>query len=280
MAEALLRVEDLNKSYGEVVAVDGVSFEVEPGEIVVLNGHGPESYRLEEADGPKSFCIFEYIYFSRPDSFVGGVSVNHVRRNLGIQLAREHPADADIVISVPDSSNTAAMGYSDESGIPLEFGLIRNHYIGRTFIHPAQSVRDLNVRIKYNPVADTLAGRRVVVVDDSIVRGTTSQKLMRMIRDAGASEVHLRVASPPIRFPCFYGIDTPTREELIASNNEIAEIARFIGVDSLGYLSFEGLLAAAPSPKNNYCVACFDGSYPHESVLESGVAGATGRGPK
>ncbi|MFH1864656.1 MAG: amidophosphoribosyltransferase, partial [Candidatus Eisenbacteria bacterium] len=251
--------------------------EVKPGEIVVLNGSGPESYWLDSAGGPRSFCIFEYVYFSRPDSFIGGVSVDHVRRNLGRNLAREHPADADIVISVPDSSNAAAMGYSEASGIPLENGLIRNHYIGRTFIHPKQSVRDLNVRIKYNPVADALAGRRVVVVDDSIVRGTTSQKLMRMIRDAGALEIHLRVASPPIRFPCFYGIDTPTREELIASSNEVPEIAKFIGVDSLGYLSFDGLLASAPPPRKNYCVACFDGSYPHECVMKGDMAVTGGR---
>lgn len=265
----------------ESCALDIVDAELEreiaPGEIVVLNGSGPEFHRLDSAGGPRSFCIFEYIYFSRPDSFIGGVSVDHVRRNLGRNLAREHPAKADIVISVPDSSNAAAMGYSEASGIPLENGLIRNHYIGRTFIHPKQSLRDLNVRIKYNPVADTLAGRSVVVVDDSIVRGTTSQKLMRMIRDAGAREVHLRVASPPIRFPCFYGIDTPTRGELIASVKEVPEIAKFIGVDSLGYLSFDGLLASAPPPKANYCVACFDGSYPHECVMEAGVTGAGGR---
>jgi amidophosphoribosyltransferase len=251
--------------------------DIEPGEILILNGPEPRSRRLDGAAGPRSFCIFEYVYFSRPDSFVGGVSVSHVRRELGRHLAREHPVDADIVISVPDSSNAAAMGYSEESGIPLEYGLIRNHYIGRTFIHPRQSFRDLNVRIKYNPVADTLAGRRVVVVDDSIVRGTTSQKLMRMIRNAGASEIHLRVASPPIRFPCFYGIDTPTREELIASSNEISEIAEFIGVDTLGYLSFDGLLSSAPPPSEHYCVACFDGSYPHECVIESGVTAAGGR---
>ncbi len=248
--------------------------EIEPGEILILNGPTPVSHRLVPADGPRSFCIFEYVYFSRPDSFVGGVSVDHVRRNLGRNLAREHPADADIVIAVPDSSNSAAMGYSEASGIPLEIGLIRNHYIGRTFIHPRQSLRDFNVRIKYNPVADTLAGRRIVVVDDSIVRGTTSQKLMRMIRDAGAREIHLRVASPPIRFPCFYGIDTPTREELVASQNEVPAIADFIGVDSLGYLSFDGLLDSAPPPRRNYCVACFDGSYPHECVMKAGTARA------
>jgi amidophosphoribosyltransferase len=252
--------------------------EVEPGEVIVMNGDGPRSYTLGSAGSPRSFCIFEYIYFSRPDSFMGGVSVDHVRRNLGRNLAREHPADADIVISVPDSSNTAAMGYSETSGIPLEIGLIRNHYIGRTFIHPRQALRDLNVRIKYNPVADTLAGRRVVVVDDSIVRGTTSRKLMRMLRDAGAREIHLRVASPPIKYPCFYGIDTPTREELIASSNDVPRIAEFIGVDSLAYLSFDGLLRSAPPPSENYCVACFDGSYPHECIFEAGAVRAGGRG--
>jgi amidophosphoribosyltransferase len=185
-------------------------------------------------------------------------------------------------MSVPDSSNSAAIGYSEASGTPLEIGLIRNHYIGRTFIHPRQSLRDLNVRIKYNPVADTLAGRSVVIVDDSIVRGTTSQKLMRMIRAAGAREIHLRVASPPIRFPCFYGIDTPTRGELIASANEVPAIAEFIGVDSLGYLSFEGLLRSVPPPGEDYCVACFDGCYPHDCVrdcvYEAGLSTAGGRG--
>jgi amidophosphoribosyltransferase len=243
-----------------------LSREVEPGEIVVFGEEGPESYRISELGGPVSFCIFEYIYFLRPDSIVRRVSVDTVRRELGRQLARERPADADIVISVPDSSNAQAAGYAEESGIPLEFGLIRNHYIGRTFIHPRQSLRNFKVRIKYNPVADTLSGRRVVVVDDSIVRGTTSQKLISMIRRAGAAEVHLRIASPPIRFPCFYGIDTPTRGELIASSNEIEEIAKFIGVDSLGYLSLDGLLKSVPSPPDSYCIACFDGSYPHESV--------------
>lgn len=240
--------------------------EIEPGEIVLFRSDGPRSYRIAPPGGPTSFCVFEYIYFLRPDSVVGGVSVDTVRRRLGRRLAQEKPADADIVIAVPDSSNAAAAGYAEESGIPLEFGLIRNHYIGRTFIHPTQTLRDFKVRIKYNPVADALAGRRVVVVDDSIVRGTTSQKLMRMIRRAGAAEVHLRIASPPIRFPCFYGIDTPTRGELVASRKEVPDIAEFIGVDSLGYLSLEGLLASVPPPGNSYCVACFDGSYPHECV--------------
>lgn len=252
--------------------------EVEPGEIVVFGEDGPRAYPLAPAGrGPESFCIFEYIYFLRPDSVVRGVSVDRVRRAFGRRLADERPAEADVVIAVPDSSNSAAMGYSEQSGIPLEIGLIRNHYIGRTFIHPKQSLRDLRVRIKYNPVSDTFAGRRVVVVDDSIVRGTTSRKLMRMVRHAGAREVHLRVASPPIRFPCFYGIDTPTKGELIASSKEVSEIAEFIGVDSLGYLTFEGLLASAPAPRESYCVACFDGSYPHECVLEAMGGRASGR---
>jgi amidophosphoribosyltransferase len=252
--------------------------EVEPGEIVAFVGDSACSHRITEQRGPTSFCIFEYIYFLRPDSVVRGVSVDSVRRSLGRKLAEEAPADADIVIAVPDSSNSAAMGWSEGSGIPLEIGLIRNHYIGRTFIHPKQSLRDLKVRIKYNPVAGTLAGRRVVVVDDSIVRGTTSQKLMRMIRRAGAKEVHLRVASPPIRFPCFYGIDTPTRGELIASSSEVPEIARFIGVDSLAYLSFDGLLESVPPPRGSYCVACFDGSYPHECAARRNAQMAKERG--
>ena len=251
--------------------------EVEPGEIVVFGEDGPRAYRLTASGGPESFCIFEYINFLRPDSVVRGVSVDRVRRAFGRRLANERPAEADVVIAVPDSSNSAAMGYGEESGIPLEIGLIRNHYIGRTFIHPKQSLRDLRVRIKYNPVSDTFAGRRVVVVDDSIVRGTTSRKLMRMVRHAGAREVHLRVASPPIRFPCFYGIDTPTKGELIASSKEVSEIAEFIGVDSLGYLTVEGLLASAPAPRESYCVACFDGSYPHECVLEAMGGRASGR---
>jgi amidophosphoribosyltransferase len=252
--------------------------EVEPGEIVVFGKDGPRAYPLTSGRGPDSFCIFEYIYFLRPDSVVRGVSVDSVRRALGRRLAREHPADADAVIAVPDSSNSAAMGFSEESGVPLEIGLIRNHYIGRTFIQPRQSLRDLRVRIKYNPVRDTLAGRSVVVVDDSIVRGTTSRKLMRMIRNAGAREVHLRVASPPIRFPCFYGIDTPTKGELIAASKSVEEIGRFIGVDSLGYVSFDGLLESAPPPRESYCVACFDGSYPHECILEAMGDRTAGKG--
>lgn len=243
--------------------------EVEPGEILIFEQDGPRSHRIVPEGGPKSFCIFEYVYFMRPDSTVGGVSVESVRRNLGRRLAAESPADADIVIAVPDSSNSATTGYSEGSGIPLEIGLIRNHYIGRTFIQPKESHRDFRVRIKYNPVSATLAGKRVVVVDDSIVRGTTSQLLMRMIRRSGAREVHLRVASPPIRFPCFYGIDTPTREELIASSHSVPEIAEYIGVDSLAYLSFDGLLDSVPPPKEGYCISCFEGNYPHDCVCSA-----------
>ena len=216
--------------------------EVDPGELVWVGKEGVEGFH----PFPKSrsaACIFEFIYFARPDSRVFGVTADRVRREMGKQLAREKPAWADIVISVPDSSNTAALGYAQESGIGLEIGLIRNHYVGRTFIKPDQPSRDLDVRIKYNPVRGVLKGKRVVVVDDSIVRGTTSRKLVAMIRRAGAKEVHLRVSSPPIRFPCFYGIDTPTKEELIASRWEVERIREYLGADSLGYLSIEGMLS-------------------------------------
>ncbi len=238
---------------------------VKPGEMVVIHrGGGVESFFPwgETPPGGGAACIFEFIYFSRPDSVVFGAPVEKIRRQLGIQLAREHPADADIVIAVPDSSNTAALGYSQESGIPFELGLIRNHYIGRTFIQPTQEIREFGARLKYNPVRWILAGKRVVVVDDSIVRGTTSRQLVRLIREAGAKEVHFRVASPKIVAPCFYGIDTPTREELIAANMTVDEICDFIGADSLGYLSLEGLLSIEGLPDVGYCTACFGTDYP------------------
>lgn len=243
--------------------------DVEPGEMIVVDEHGVQSIKPL----PKTryaFCIFEYIYFSRPDSKVFGDNVDKARRNLGRQLAMEKPAEADIAISVPDSSNTTTLGYSEISGTRLELGLIRNHYIGRTFINPSQATRDLGVRIKYNPVQGVLKDRRVVVVDDSIVRGTTSKKLMGMIRNAGAKEIHLRISSPPITHPCFYGIDTPTREELIAANHTVEEIGRHLGVDSLEYLSIEGLLKAMPHRPEDYCVACFSGQYPVEPEDEVG----------
>jgi amidophosphoribosyltransferase len=241
----------------------GASFEreIEPGEIVTVRDGKLTASRFAACER-LSMCVFELIYFSRPDSTVFGVSVDTVRKAFGRRLAREHPADADLVISVPDSSNAAALGFAQESGIPLEFGLIRNHYVGRTFIYPTSELRDYRVRIKYNPVKDLLRGKRVVVVDDSIVRGTTSRKLMRMLRAVGTKEIHFRVSSPPIRFPCFYGIDTPNREELIAAKNEVGDIARYLEVDSMGYLSVEGLLESTGLAPADFCVACFTGDYP------------------
>lgn len=234
--------------------------DIEPGEILVLNGSGPQSYHLL-LKKPHAFCIFEYIYFSRPDSMIFGSNVDKVRRRLGRQLAREHPVDADIVISVPDSSNTIALGYSEESGIPFEIGLIRNHYVGRTFIQPEQKIRDLDVKIKFNPIRGVLKNKRVIVVDDSIVRGTTSRKLVKMLREAGAAKVHLRISSPPIKWPCFYGIDMPTKKELIASNMSVEAIRKNLGVDSLGYLSLKGLLSLSALPDAGFCHACFSGKY-------------------
>ncbi len=235
--------------------------EVEPGEVLIIDEHGLRSEHLPE-QAPRAACIFEFIYFSRPDSKIFGENVDKCRRKLGKMLALEHPADADIVISVPDSSNTAAVGFSRRSGIKFELGLIRNHYIGRTFIHPDQDVRDFSVRVKFNPVRGVLADRRVVVVEDSIVRGTTLRHLVRMIRAAGAKEVHVRVSSPPIISPCYYGMDFPTRDELIACSRSVEEIRRFIGADTLAYLSLEGLLASVPQDRGGYCHACFDGKYP------------------
>jgi len=235
--------------------------EVEPGEMIVATD-GKISSEKFAAPARRAYCVFELIYFSRPDSVVFGVSVDAVRKAMGRRLAREHPASADIVMSVPDSSNAAALGYSMESGIQLEFGLIRNHYVGRTFIYPTRELRDYRVRIKFNPVRELLRGKRVIVVDDSIVRATTSKKLMQMLRDAGVKEIHLRIGSPPITNPCFYGIDTPNRDELIASKCSVEEIARHLGVDSLGYLSVEGLLESTGLPPRDFCVACFTGDYP------------------
>jgi amidophosphoribosyltransferase len=235
--------------------------EVEPGEILII---GPGGIRSLKPFPPvrNLFCIFEYIYFSRPDSFIFGECVDTVRRNIGKTLAEEHPIDADIVISVPDSSNTAAIGYSRASGIPFEIGLIRNHYIGRTFIHPSQVTRDARARIKFNPVRGVLEGKKIVVVEDSIVRGTTFKKLTHLLRKAGAREIHLRVSSPPIISPCYYGMDFPTYEELMASNRNVEEIRQFIGVDTLCYLSLEGLKRSVPNGMNDYCTACFSGEYP------------------
>lgn len=233
---------------------------VPPGEILrVRDGELATLPELEPASEPQP-CIFELVYFARPDSRVFGASVDRARRAFGRQLAREHPVEADCVFSVPDSSNSAALGYAEASGVPFELGLIRNHYVGRTFIHPVQAGRDFRVRIKYNPVREVIDGKRVVVVDDSLVRGTTSRGLISLIRDAGAREVHFRVASPPVRHPCFYGIDMPTHEELIGAHNTVEEIAEHLNVDSLGYLSREGMHEAVRA-HGPFCDACFSGRY-------------------
>ena len=234
--------------------------DIEPGEMVVL-GEGELKSRRLPVEAPEKRCVFEHVYFSRPDSTVYGANVETVRRRSGEILGREAPADADLVCAVPDSSNTAALGFARRTGLPFELALIRNHYVGRTFISPAQKVRDMSVRIKFNPVADVIRGKRVVMVDDSIVRGTTMRKLVKLMRQAGAEEVHLRIASPPVTNPCYYGIDTPVRNELIASSHTVDEIKTYLRVDSLAYLSLPGLLEAA-GEGDKYCEACFTGNYP------------------
>src|SRR6516225_7237584 len=242
----------------------GATYErdVKPGELLIAGPEGIHS-RFYSPAATQSSCIFEHVYFSRPDSQVFGRSVQVSRENLGRQLAREAPVEADIVVPVPDSGVTAALGYAAESGIPFRFALIRNHYVGRTFIEPKQSVRDFGVRLKLNPVRSLLEGKRVVLIDDSIVRGTTSKKIVRMVRNAGAKEVHMRVSCPPTISPCFYGVDTPSKSQLIAANKSIDEIREYIGADSLGYLSLEGLKAACgEGEKTTYCSACYTGTYP------------------
>ncbi|MGH7464610.1 MAG: amidophosphoribosyltransferase, partial [Longimicrobiales bacterium] len=234
--------------------------DLHPGEVIrIRDGVAEELPRLRGAERPAP-CIFELVYFARPDSRIWDVSVDRARRAFGRQLAREQPADADCVFSVPDSSNSAALGFAEESGIPYELGLIRNHYVGRTFIHPTQKGRDFRVRIKYNAVREVINGKRVVVVDDSLVRGTTSRGLIALIREAGAREVHFRVSSPPVTNPCYYGIDMPTREELIGAQKTVEEIRQHLNVDSLGYLSLEGMHSAVAS-HGPFCDACFSGNY-------------------
>ena len=235
--------------------------DIEPGEVLEISKKGLRS-TFPMKKSRKAFCVFEYIYFSRPDSKIFGENVDKVRRRLGRLLAREHPVDADVVIGIPDSANTATLGFAEESGIRFEIGLIRNHYVGRTFIDPDQHIRDLDVRLKFNPVKGVLENKRVVVVDDSIVRGTTSMKLVKMIREAGAREVHFRVSSPPIISPCFFGIDMPTRKELIAANMSVRKIEKYLGVDSLRYLSLDGMLSMPSLPKATFCHGCFSGNYP------------------
>lgn len=236
--------------------------DIEPGEVVVLDEKGVTSHKPFVHAQP-AMCVFEYVYFSRPDSKIfGGHTVYATRKAFGRQLALESPVEADIVIPVPDSGVPAALGYSEGSGIPFETGLIRNHYVGRTFIEPEQSIRHFGVKIKLNAVPEVLTGKRVVVVDDSVVRGTTSRKIVKMLRHAGAKEVHMRISSPPIVSPCFYGIDTPTKKELIASSHTTAEIKKYITADSLAYLSLHGMLNVAPGKPDHYCNACFTEQYP------------------
>jgi amidophosphoribosyltransferase len=235
--------------------------DVEPGEMLVIGESGVTS-RFPFERVPKRQCVFELVYFARPDSVTFGRSVHAVRVDLGRQLARRAAADADLVIAVPDSSNAAALGFARESSLPFELGLIRNHYVGRTFIQPSRDIRHLEARIKYNPVANAIRGQRVVVVDDSIVRGTTSRMIVEMLRKAGCREVHLRVSCPPWRFPCCYGIDTPTTEELLASSHTLHDMTRKLGVDSLAFQDDSGLLAAVGGTKDEFCLACFNGEYP------------------
>ena len=260
------RVEGAIVVCSETCALDLIDAEyvrdVEPGELVVIDRSGIRSFHPFPPE-PHRQCIFEHVYFARPDSIVFGRNVLESRLRLGRQLARECPAAADVVVPVPDSGMGAALGYARESGLPFEWGLIRNHYVGRTFIEPKQSIRSFGVKIKLNPVRSVLADRRVVLVDDSIVRGTTSKKIVRMVRSAGAREVHVRISSPPTTGPCYYGIDTPLKSELIAADHDREQIRSFVGADSLGYLSHEGLLAAVEDAAGGrHCTACFSGRYP------------------
>ena len=253
--------------------------DVEPGELVTVDESGMRSSHFAEtAEGSLSQCVFEMVYFARPDSRVFGRNVHDVRLQYGMQLAREHPVEADIVVAVPDSGNSAALGFSRGSGIPLDFGFIRNHYIGRTFIMPEMGEREKGVDMKLAVLPEVVVGKRVVVVDDSIVRGTTSRRRIARLRDAGATEVHVRISCPPSAYPCFYGIDFPTREELIAGTNDVETIRKFLGADSLGYLSLDGLLSPFERG-DDFCVACFSGEYPIDPTGMTGKQAMEGQLP-
>jgi amidophosphoribosyltransferase len=262
---ALGRLGDAWVVCSETCAMDlvGATYvrDVEPGEVLFIGPAGLRSVK-PFPPAPLAHCIFEHVYFARPDSEVFGRSVNAVRTELGRRLARETPVEADVVIPIPDSGVCAAIGYAEESGMPMRFGLIRNHYVGRTFIEPAQSIRHFGVKVKLNPVRSIIAGQRVVLIDDSIVRGTTSRKLVKMVRAAGAREVHVRISCPPTVSPCFYGVDTPRRSELIAATHTLDEIRRYLGADTLGYLSLGGLLEAVTPDGGRYCTSCYTGQYP------------------
>ena len=237
--------------------------DVEPGEIVIASAAGLKSLK-PFAPASQSQCVFEHVYFARPDSYVFGESVNEVRTDLGRRLARECPGAADVVVPIPDSGVCAAVGFADASGIPMRMGLIRNHYVGRTFIQPQQSIRHFGVKVKLNPVRSIIEGRRVVLVDDSIIRGTTSRKIVRMVRSAGATEVHMRISCPPTISPCFYGVDTPRRSELIGATHTLEEIRKYLDADSLGYLSLDGLMDVVSGGRTRYCTSCYTGVYPVE----------------
>jgi amidophosphoribosyltransferase len=251
----------------ETCALDivGATFirDVEPGELIRFDDRGPRSARFAESPR-KALCIFEFVYLARADSRIHGATVHEVRRTLGRRLAVEAPADADLVMPVPDTGHSAAQGYAEVSGIPYGEGLMKNRYVGRTFIQPSQSLRERGVKLKLNPIPDAIRGKRLVVIDDSIVRGTTTRQIVQALREAGAAEVHTRITCPPIQWPCFYGIDMPTRHELVASDLSVEEIRRFVGADSLGYLSLDGMVGATGAPKDDFCRACFDGEYPIE----------------
>jgi amidophosphoribosyltransferase len=279
LAMAQLEVSEHKHAYvfaSETCAFDLINAvymnEVEPGEMVIVGEEGVQRERY----APKrqvSQCVFEHVYFSRPDSLVFGRSVQESREMMGRLLAREHPVPADLVVPVPDSGVAAALGYSAESGIPFRHALIRNHYVGRTFIEPSQAIRDFGVKLKLNPIRHLLEGKSVILVDDSLVRGTTSRKLVRMVRQAGATEVHLRISCPPTVSPCYYGVDTPSKRELIAANHSVEEIRRFVEADSLGYLSLDSLSRAVRDEKSRYCYACYTGDYPTQLInIEEAVA--------
>ena len=258
----------------ETCALDhlGATFvrDLDPGEVVVIDNNGIRAAKKQPDDSPqkRALCVFELIYFARPDSILDGQLVYSVRQAMGAQLAREHSVDADLVIGIPDSSTAAAVGYAQESGIPYSDGLIKNRYVGRTFIEPEQRLRDLGVRQKFNPLTEVIKGKRLVVVDDSIVRGTTTPHVVNLLRKAGALEIHMRVCAPPIQHPCYMGVDMATRQELIAANNSVEEIRSMTGADSLGYLSVEGLLKVAGNDRGGFCDACFTGNYPVPVQLE------------
>jgi amidophosphoribosyltransferase len=262
---ALGRLGDATVICSETCAMDliGAVYErdVEPGEVLIVSADGIRSIK-PFPPAPLAHCIFEHVYFARPDSYVFGRSVNEVRTDLGRILAKEQPVAADVVVPVPDSGVCAAMGFAEQSGVPLRMGLIRNHYVGRTFIQPQASIRHFGVKVKLNPVRSVLDGRRVILVDDSIVRGTTSQKIVRMVRAAGAKEVHVRISCPPTISPCFYGVDTPRKSELIAATHTLEEIRQFLEADSVAYLSLEGLLSAVGTARSKYCSSCYTGQYP------------------